>query len=168
MSYDFQPTWEARFLFDSYSDEMTKEVLSGICEGYIRANMLWMASMDHDVPCCLADNGVRYVLPIGCEDANHPCQLVRGAQEILQTQKATCIDIACYMAALLRTRGTPATVIFTNQMNGQGDPIVGQYHAIVETRNGTIDYTEDLIDGDLAQCSLDCAQPLSSRPAGEI
>ncbi len=158
MTDDFDPVWEFRVLFDGYSDEMVMDCLTGLCEGVIRANMIWFTAAGAEAPCCLSSAGVKYVPPMGC-GSPHPCQTVLGAPEILERKTATCIDIACYIGALLRLRGIPATVVFTNMVDGQGHPIVGMYHALVETPEGVIDYTQDLIDGKNQQCSADCQRP---------
>lgn len=158
---EFDPVWEFRVLFDGYSDEMVMDCLTGLCEGVVRANMIWFAIAGQEAPCCLAAAGVTYIPPIGC-GSPHPCQTVLGAPEILERKKATCIDIACYVAALLRLRGIPATVVFDNMLDGNNYPIVGMYHALVETPEGVLDYTQDLIDGNNQQCSADCRRLLMS------
>lgn len=159
MSQEFDPVWEFRVLFDGYDDEMVMDCLTGLCEGVIRINMIWFTSeIGADAPCCLATAGVTYIPPIGC-GSPHPCQTVLGAPEILERKKATCIDIACYVAAQLRLRGISATVVFDNMLNAQGGKIVGMYHALVETPEGVLDYTQDLINGDRGMCSADCRRP---------
>ena len=166
MARGLSPIWEFRFLFDGYTDEMVMECLTAMCEGVIRTNMIWFRTAGQDSPCCLSDAGVKYVLPIGCSQP-HPCQMVRSAPIILERKKATCIDIACYVAALLRLRGMSADVVFTNMLDGHGDPIKGQYHALVGTRGGVFDYTQDLIDGDTGLCSSDCQRPfIAGQTAG--
>lgn len=159
MAEEFDPIWEFRVLFDGYNDEMVMDCLTGLCEGVIRANMIWFTVAGQEAPCCLSAAGVSYIPPMGC-GSPHPCQTVLGAPEILERKKATCIDIACYVAALLRLRGVPATVVFDNMLDGNNQPIVGMYHALVETPQGVLDYTQDLIDGDNQQCSADCRRLL--------
>lgn len=159
MSQPFDPVWEFRVLFDGYTDEMVMDCLTGLCEGVIRANMIWFTMFANDAPCCLSAAAVRYIPPMGC-GSEHPCQTVLGAAEILERKTATCIDIACYVAALLRLRGIPATVVFDNMLDAHNQPILGMYHALVETPQGVIDYTQDLINGDNQQCSADCTRQL--------
>ena len=156
---DFDPVWEFRVLFDGYDDEMVMDCLTGLCEGVIRANMIWFTKAGADSPCCLSNAGVTYIPPVGC-GSPHPCQTVLCAPEIIERKKATCIDIACYVGALLRLRGVPATVVFTNMLDSQNLPIEGQYHALVETPDGVLDYTQDLIDGNTGACSADCRRPI--------
>lgn len=163
---DFDPVWEFRVLFDGYSDEMVMDCLTGLCEGVIRCNMIWFTIAGSESPCCLAQAGVTYIPPVGC-GSPHPCQTVLGAPEILERKKATCIDIACYVAALLRLRGIPATTVFQNMLDQNNQPIVGQYHALVETPDGVIDYTQDLINGDTGACSSDCRRSvMADQTAG--
>lgn len=163
----FDPVWEFRTRFEGYEDAMVMDCLTGLCEGVIRTNMIWMEATDEGqrAPCCLGQAGVTYVLPKGC-GMEHPCQTVIGAREMLATGKGTCIDIACYVAAQLRLRGTPASVVFENMRDSQGLPIEGQYHALVETPLGIYDYTQDLIDGFEGQCSTDCRMPFVQEAAG--
>ena len=165
---DFSPVWEFRFLFDGYDDDMVKHCLTGLCEGAIRANLVWFAEAEEHgegAPCCLSNAGVTYVLPKGCGTAPHPCQTVRGAQEILERKTATCIDIACYVAAQLRMRGGPASVVFENMRDKHNRTIPGQYHALVQTPQGILDYTQDLIDGNDRRCSMDCIRPFAGEAA---
>jgi len=162
MDTPVEPRWEFRVIFDAYTDDMARLCLEGLSEGVVRANMIWLNAAGNEAPCCLATAGVKYISPIGCGSA-HPCQTILGAAEIFERGTATCIDIACYMAAVLRMRGEAARVVFTNMVNEQGQDIPGMYHAIVETRDGVRDYTEDLIEGDAAQCSVDCSQPAAPQ-----
>ena len=151
--------WELGVLFDAHDDEMAKAIIVGICEGIVQANMVWMERIGlRNVPCCLGDVGVVYIDPIGCSDTQ-PCQKVLTGPEILRRKRATCIDIACYMVALLRLLyGRPAEVLIANMIDYDDRPIEGQYHVVTGLGNGQVhDYTEDLINGDLAQCSADCA-----------
>jgi len=158
MIQDFDPVWEFRVVFDAYDDAMAMQVLGGLCEGVIRANMIWISEAGDRAPCCLSEAGVRYVSPIGC-GSPHPCQTVRGAAEILEKGVATCIDIAPYMAAQLRLRGQGATVVFVNMRDHAGNKISGMYHALVQLSKGkTIDYTQDLIDGNTARCAEICSK----------
>lgn len=152
---DFDPVWEFRVIFDGYNDEMVMDCLTGLCEGVIRVNMIWFTVAGKEAPCCLSSAGVTYIPPAGC-GSEHPCQTVLSAPEILERKKATCIDIACYVAAILRLRGVPATVVFQNMFDAEGNEIIGMYHALVETPDGVIDYTQDLIDGSDTRCSADC------------
>ena len=160
---EVQPRWEFRVAFDAYTDEMAKAALEGLSEGVVRANMVWINAIGEDAPCCLGQAGVRYVRPKGC-GVDLPCQTVLGAAEIFAQREATCIDIACYVAALLRLRGVGARVIFVNMISEQGQPIIGMYHALVETASGIHDYTQDLIDGKNVQCSADCRR----KPAEQV
>lgn len=159
---NFDPVWEFRVLFDGYDDEMVMDCLTGLCEGVIRTNMIWFTAVAQAAPCCLSAAGVSYVPPMGC-GSPHPCQTVLGAREILERKTATCIDIACYVAAQLRLRGIPASVVFDNMLDNSNRPIVGMYHALVETPEGVLDYTQDLINGDMAQCSADCRNMMMSE-----
>lgn len=164
---EFSPVWEFRTRFEGYEDGMVMDCLSALCEGIIRTNMIWIESTEDGrlAPCCLGQAGVEYVLPKGC-GMKHPCQTVLGAREMLTSGKGTCIDIACYVAAQLRLRGTPASVVFENMRNAAGEPIEGQYHALVETPLGVYDYTQDLIEGYEGQCSADCGLPFMQEVAG--
>jgi len=144
------PVWEFRVIFDAENDATVMECLTALCEGVIRANMVWLRY--HGAPCCLAAAGVKYVLPDGC-GARHPCQTVRGAAEMFRQGVGTCIDVACYVAAQLRLKDHKAKAVFTNMKDRGGRPIPGQYHALVETDHGIYDYTQDLIEG---RCSIDC------------
>ncbi len=160
---EVQPRWEFRVAFDAYTDEMAKAALEGLSEGVVRANMVWLNVIGEEAPCCLGQAGIRYVQPKGC-GLEFPCQTVLGAAEIFAQQEATCIDIACYVAALLRLRGVAARVVFINMINQQNEPIIGMYHALVETDGGIHDYTQDLIDGKNVQCSADCRR----KPAATV
>ncbi len=156
MGVSFPKFWQIGLVFEGYDDQMVAEVLASICEGIVSANMIWMERVGpQNYPCCLADADVKYIDPPGCADT-HPCQVVLGAPAILRRRVATCIDIACYMAALLRLQGQFAEVIFTNTLDRRGEPEPGQYHALVQCDDGIHDYTKDLIDGDTARCSVDC------------
>ena len=159
-------TWEWRIVFDTYTDEMTRQTLEALCEGATLANMVWMRA-NPGYPCCLAEAGIQYVYPTGCTSGGAgPCQTVRGAAEILRSGVATCIDIASYYAASLRLRGTAARVIVQNMVDAGGNPIPGQYHILVRTRGGVRDYTEDLIAGFHPRCATDCQRPIVKRAAG--
>ncbi len=149
--------WQLGVLFEAYTDEMASAMIAAACEGILRVNMIWMETVGLDnVPCCLGDEGVRYIEPVGCS-RRHPCQNVLTGPEILNRGVATCIDIACYMGALLRLRGQGAEIVVTNMLDEQNKPIQGQYHVLLNTEDGIHDYTEDLIHGRLDQCSADCA-----------
>lgn len=163
MSPETDPTWEARFVFDAYDDEMAMACLTALCEGFIRVNMIWFSEARENAPCCLSHENVQYVLPYGCSP-DIPCQSIRSAPEILETGVATCIDICCYVAAQLRLRGRKgAGVSFINMLDANGYPIIGMYHALVRVGGKDIDYTQDLIDGKTARCTADCKRPLRYR-----
>jgi hypothetical protein len=157
-----QTTWEFRVVFDTETDEMTMAILEGLCEGVVRANMAWFNALGQNAPGCLSAAGVEYVLPSACAGRKIPCQTVRGAAELLEEGKATCIDIACYMAGYLRLRGTPARVVFENMRRG-GRLVPGKYHVLVETPSGVVDYTQDLIDGDTGRCRIAGSQGFSPQ-----
>lgn len=152
-----QREWEFRVVFETTTDDDAMLHLSQMCEGVVRSNMLWMNNEAPGAPCCLGTAGVRYMLPIGCRDRSTPCQTVRGAAEILRVRRATCIDIACYMAAILRLRRQPARVYFEN-MVVRGELAPGKYHVLVATGGGIVDFTQDLIEGAIAPCSAPCSQ----------
>ncbi len=163
MDHPVEQQWEFRVAFDAYTDDMAREALTGLTEGVVRANMVWL-NAHPEAPCCLADEGIVYVRPKGC-GTSRPCQTVLGAAEIFRRGEATCIDIAAYMAAILRLRGIGAEVVFDNMLDGSGKPIAGMYHVLVRTEQGVIDYTQDLIDGEMAACSVDCERsPMSPQP----
>lgn len=151
-----QKVWEFRVRFETTTDDDAMLHLSQMCEGVVRSNMLWMNNEAPGAPCCLGTAGVRYVLPSGCKGRNIPCQTVRGAAEILDSREATCIDISCYMAAVLRLRDQRARVYFQNMVR-KGRSIPGQYHVLVETNEGILDFTQALIAGDVASCSVSCS-----------
>lgn len=156
MPVTIKTNWEIGLLFDAYDDQMAMETIAAVCEGAVLANMVWMGYMGlEQTPCCLSDAGVVYINPPGCA-ASGPCQKILGAAAILRHQKATCIDICCYVVARLRMQGYEADVVVINMLDKRGRPIEGQYHVLVETVNGVHDYTEDLIHGDLARCLADC------------
>lgn len=155
MSVPVEPRWEFRVIFDAYTDDMARLCLEGLSEGVVRANMIWLNAVEHEVPCCLNTAGIKYIPPIGC-GSQHPCQTILGAAEIFERGTATCIDIACYVAAVLRMRGEAARVVFVNMKDEGGQDIPGMYHALVETKDGMRDYTQDLIDESIDQCSMDC------------
>lgn len=167
MNVSVEPRWEFRVIFDAYTDDMAMAALTGLSEGAVRANMVWFNVVGGEAPCCLSSAGVRYIRPKGC-GLEHPCQTVIGAAEILEVKEATCIDICCYIAAQLRLRGFPARVVFTNMLDSNGKKMAGMYHALVETSDGIIDYTQDLIDGNNERCSMDCQTNFQSVPPAQF
>lgn len=154
-----ETTWQVRCIFDTPTDDTTIRCLEGFSEAAIRANMVWINAVVFEVgefpPCCLSDAGVQYILPEGCPGVDGPCQSIRGAAEILDSRRGTCIDIAAYMGAQLRLRGVSARVVIRN-MDSQNGPVPGQYHVLLETQKGRVDYTQDLLDGNNQPCSVDC------------
>ena len=148
-----------RCVFDVTTDDTAIRCIEAFTEATIRANMVWINAVAWDSgefpPCCLGDVGVEYVLPEACPGATGPCQTIRGAAELLDSKRATCIDIAAYMAAQLRLRGVRAHVLIRN-MEDQGDPVAGQYHVVLNTPMNVVDYTKDLLDGNTGPCSVDC------------
>jgi hypothetical protein len=152
--------WEFRVRYDVYTDDCARKALAALCEATVRINMGWINALLWDVgeyaPCCLENEGVEYMLPQACPGVDLPCQTIRGAEEILISGYGTCIDIACYMAAQLRLRRKHALVFLENMKDGQGRPIAGEYHVILRTARGRVDYTEDLIQGRMASCNIEC------------
>lgn len=162
------PEWEIRVLYDAYDNVMAAEALEGLCEGVVRANMVWLAKHP-EAPCCLGLAGVKYIGPQGCPSAAKPgipCQTVLTTPEILRVKLATCIDIANHTTAYLRLRGVPASTLVDNMVEAQtGHPIPGMFHILTQTPEGVIDYTQDLIDGNQLRCFQDCQIPI--RPTGQ-
>lgn len=152
--------WEFRLQFDVYTDDEARRSLEALCEATVRINMIWINGWVWDnkeyPPCCLEDAGVQYMLPEACHGVDGPCQTIRGAAEMLDSGWGTCIDIACYMSAQLRLRGKPAYVYLENMKTPSGRPIAGEYHVILRSRRGRIDYTQDLIDGRTSSCDSEC------------
>ena len=154
-----ETTWEVRVVFDTTTDDTAIRCLEAFSEATCRANMVWINAVAFETgvfaPCCLEDVGVEYVLPEACPGVEGPCQSIRGAAEILESRRATCIDIASYMAAQLRLRGVRARVLILNTEH-QGEPLAGQYHVVLSTPTNVVDYTQDLLDGNTGPCSVDC------------
>lgn len=154
-----ETTWEFRAIFDAHTDDEAQFCLEAWCEATVRSNMVWINAVVHRTghypPCCLESAGVTYLLPQACPGVDAPCQTIRGAQEILDSGEGTCIDIASYMAAQLRLRGQGAIVFLRNMMI-DGRPMPAEYHVLLRTDNGVVDYTEDLIAGRTQPCALDC------------
>jgi len=155
-----ETTWEARVRYDVHTDRTSMICLEALCEAVVRMNMVWINEMAWETktypPCCLEDAGVQYVYPTACPGMDLPCQTIRGAAEMLETQRGTCIDIACYMAAQLRLRGKMALVYLENMKDSFGRPMKGEYHVILKTSRGRVDYTQELIDGYMTSCNIEC------------
>ena len=161
------PEWELRVLYDAYDNLMAAEALEGLCEGIVRANMVWL-QRHSEAPCCLGLAGVTYIEPQGCPNSSKagPCQTVLTTPEILRVKQATCIDIANHTTAYLRLRGIAAKTLVDNMVEAEtGHPIPGMFHILTQTADGVIDYTQDLIDGNQLRCFNDCQIPV--RPAGQ-
>jgi len=114
------------------------------CEALVRINMLEIELYGHDLPCCLACGGVEYVPPPGCPTGD-ACQQVYDALMIYVIKEATCLDIACEVAARLRLRGERASVYIVHQLDAYDRPVAGKFHAAVLRADGsTSDPAEDL------------------------
>lgn len=138
---------------------------------------LWELEQDGDtLPCCLACGGVRYQPPQPCGIVTtmggrsaavprpYPCQTILDARGIYATQRGTCFDLACERAARLRLQGVDATVVVIPRVE-DGKALPGQYHAYVETPDGSQDPSAELLDNpDRCSGSCDCGRAHKPTP----
>lgn len=72
-----------------------------------------------------------------------PCQSILDARGVYATRRGTCLDLACERAARRRIEGVPAVVV-VEQRTELGQPLLGQFHAVVETPDGIEDPSAEL------------------------
>lgn len=73
----------------------------------------------------------------------HSCQALLDVRGIYAHKRGTCFDLACERAARLRLAGKTATVVIQQRTYG-GQPLPGQFHAVVQTADGTQDPAAEL------------------------
>ncbi|MCR9165542.1 MAG: hypothetical protein ACE37F_00815 [Nannocystaceae bacterium] len=73
----------------------------------------------------------------------HSCQALLDARGIYTHKRGTCFDLACERAARLRLAGKDATVVIQQRTYG-GEPLPGQFHAVVRTAEGIQDPAAEL------------------------
>ena len=73
----------------------------------------------------------------------HSCQALLDVRGIYKHKRGTCFDLACERAARLRIAGEDATVVIEQRTYG-GQPLPGQFHAVVRTPSGTQDPAAEL------------------------
>lgn len=73
----------------------------------------------------------------------HSCQALLDVRGIYTHKRGTCFDLACERAARLRFAGKTATVVIQQRTYG-GQPLPGQFHAVVQTAEGIQDPAAEL------------------------
>lgn len=109
----------------------------GICEGIVCANRLWMRGRDLSV-LDLETCEVRYVpsAPIYAGGGLH--QQARLAPAVLHDREGSCVDLSCWLVALMRERAgvredSPRSRSLA-RVEFQLDPITQSGHAIARVR----------------------------------
>lgn len=128
------------YVYETIGPEHEADLLEALCEGFVRANQIQIRAQEAAYPCCLGCGNYAYVPPKNCQVYTRTgaqatdtlCQQVLGAAPLHRTGKGTCIDLACYLAALKREkdglRGARVGIEFQFK---KGDIDPGKYHAIV-------------------------------------
>lgn len=156
MSDDHEPLEELEagiartmsYVYETVGPEHEAHLLEALCEGYVRANQIQVRAQDGAYPCCLGCGNYRYVPPSNCKTYDYrkrrsvdpQCQQVLGAAPLHRKKEGTCIDLACYLCALIREKDgdRQARVGIDYQFDEAGRMIPGKYHAIVVKGDGQI------------------------------
>ena len=85
----------------------------------------------------------RTLATVGTVDTVHSCQALLDARGIYNHKRGTCLDLSCERAARLRLAGKDATVVIQQRTYG-GEPLPGQFHAVVRTADGIQDPAAEL------------------------
>lgn len=138
------PAREMCFTYRSVNAENELAVLEALCEGFTRANEMMISGSPDSYPCCNSCGGLHYSDPQpcfirsggSCKKAVN-CQRVKGAYELVKSGFGTCIDLACFHAAIKRVKdGEDCWVVLDHELDASGRPIPNSYHAIVAFADG--------------------------------
>jgi hypothetical protein len=130
---------EIGFIYQAVDDENEMAILEGLCEGFVRANEMMIASDPEHFPCCNSCGSLHYSDPKPCAAGRRNCQKVKGAYALLQSGYGTCIDLACFYAAIKRKKdGEDCWVAIDSELDANGNAVPNAYHAFVRFADGRV------------------------------
>lgn len=139
---------QIRYSFNLAAGTAALAQIESLAEGLVRLNEVFFATHP-GAPDDLVIAGVRYEDPLLCRERSVQafCQTIRGAGQVLQAKRGTCIDLSAYYVGLWRVRfGVDSYVRAMPDTDGRGQPIPNAFHAVAVYPGGVFDAAQQVRD----------------------